>query len=74
MPVIGCTGWAGATGNRGGEIAEWLAEHPEVEHFVILDDGDDMDHLLPWLVQTDHATGLLDAHVERAVAMLRGEA
>ena len=40
---------------------------------LFLDDGDDMDHLRPYLVQTDHATGLQDHHVDRAIAMLRGE-
>lgn len=75
-PIIGCTGWAGPTGNRGGEIAEYLAARPHlnVERFVILDDGDDMDDLLPYLIQTDHATGLLDHHVDRAIAVLRGGA
>ena len=73
VPIIGCTGWAGPTGNRGGEIAAWLADHGVklgVEQFVILDDHDDMDDLRPYLVQTDHATGLLDHHVERALALL----
>lgn len=72
--IVGQTPWCGATGNRGGEIAEWMrteAQHP-IESFVILDDGDDMDHLLPYLVQTSHDTGLLDEHVDRAIAMLRG--
>lgn len=76
VPIIGRTPWCGATGNRGGEIAEWMefeAQYP-VERFVILDDGDDMDHLLPHLIQTNHATGLLDEHVDRAIAMLRGGA
>lgn len=73
--IVGQTPYCGATGNRGGEIAEWLVDTPlVVDRFVILDDGDDMDDLLPYLIQTDHATGLLDCHVERAVKMLRGEA
>lgn len=74
-PIIGRTGWASFTGNRGSEIAEWIrsqAQHP-IESFVILDDGDDMDHLLPYLIQTSHDTGLLDDHVDRAIAMLTGE-
>jgi hypothetical protein len=37
---------------RGMEIQRWLDEHPEVERFVILDDDDDMAHLMPNLVQT----------------------
>ena len=37
---------------RGDEIQYWLDQHPEVESFVILDDDDDMCHLLPKLVRT----------------------
>ena len=70
VPIIGCTGWAGPAGNRGGEIAAWLRVRPEVARFCILDDHDDMDALRPYLIQTDHATGLLDEHVARAVALL----
>ncbi len=73
-PILGITPHFGVTGNRGSEIAEWLGAWPlPVERFVILDDGDDMDHLLPYLVRTSHETGLLDEHVDRAVAMLTGE-
>lgn len=40
-------------GIRGDEIAAWLAEHPEVESFVILDDMADMGRLKSRLVRTD---------------------
>jgi len=55
---------------RGREIRAWLDEHPEVESFVILDDDADMEDLRPWLVQTDPLLGLVDADVERALAVL----
>ena len=51
---------------RGWEIGEWLAAHPEVTAFVILDDCSDMDALMPWLVLTHPNDGLDDPDVERA--------
>jgi hypothetical protein len=51
---------------RGWEIREWLAAHPEVTEFAILDDCSDMAELRPWLVLTDAVTGLDDPDVERA--------
>jgi hypothetical protein len=51
---------------RGWEIGEWLAAHPEVTSFVILDDCSDMDALIPWLVLTHPNEGLADPDVERA--------
>jgi hypothetical protein len=51
---------------RGWEIGEWLAAHPEVTAFVILDDCSDMDALVPWLVLTHPNDGLDDPDVERA--------
>lgn len=55
---------------RGYEIAAWLAEHPEVTAFAIVDDGSDMAHLRDRLVQTTWERGLLDEHVERLCALL----
>lgn len=55
---------------RGWEIAEWLAAHPEVTSFVILDDVSDMDALIPWLVLTHPNDGLTDPDVERAKYLL----
>jgi hypothetical protein len=51
---------------RGWEIREWIATHPEVTGFVILDDVSDMDELKPWLVLTHPNDGLDDPDVERA--------
>jgi hypothetical protein len=55
---------------RGWEIREWLAAHPEVTGFAILDDCSDMDELKPWLVLTHPIDGLDDPDVERAKWLL----
>lgn len=55
---------------RGHEIDAWLKQHPEVERYVILDDGGDMVMHKHRLVQTDAQEGLLDEHVELAIRMM----
>lgn len=48
------------TGQRGAEIAEWLADHPDQHNrsFVIIDDDSDMlDGQRPHFVQTQHRDG-----------------
>jgi len=54
---------------RGHEIRQWLADHPEVEEFVILDDGNDMGVLLPWLVLTDPLHGLQYRDIDVALGL-----
>lgn len=56
---------------RGEEIEAWLAGWRERARarLVILDDADDMAHLLPRLVRTDPFHGLTDADCERVVAL-----
>ena len=44
--------------NRGLEISWYLLQHPEVTHFVILDDDSDMGALLPFLCKTNFRDGL----------------
>jgi hypothetical protein len=75
-PVVGWTpdlGSAGEDGNlyieRGDEIQAWLDGHPEVSEFVILDDNDDMAHLLHRLVLTDGYTGLTRDKGDEVIAM-----
>lgn len=47
---------------RGDEIAEYLREHPEVEHYVIIDDDSDMrPEQMPFFVKTEFETGLTKA-------------
>jgi hypothetical protein len=55
---------------RGHEIDLWLRRHPEVERFVILDDGSDMEMHKNRLVQTDCESGLLDEHVDLAIRVM----
>ena len=56
---------------RGDEICAWIKDCSEaVDSFVVLDDSDDMGAVLDNLVRTDYETGLLDEHVEKAIAML----
>jgi hypothetical protein len=55
---------------RGHEIDLWLSQHPEVDRFVILDDGSDMEMHKNRLVQTDFHEGLLDEHVELAIRVM----
>ena len=55
---------------RGHEIDFWLRKHPEVDRFVILDDGSDMEMHKNRLVQTDCEEGLLDEHVELAIRVM----
>ena len=64
--------WHGAL--RGNEIQSWLTLAPlydiDVEQFVIIDDDSDMAHLADRHIKTAFETGLTDADVDRAVAML----
>lgn len=55
---------------RGHEIDAWLRRHPEVDRFVILDDGSDMAMHRNRLVQTDAQEGLLDEHVDLALRVM----
>jgi len=56
---------------RGDEIHDWLARHPEVSIYAIVDDESDMrPEQEAFFVQTDFKTGLTDKHVERLVAIL----
>lgn len=55
---------------RGYEIDHWLRQHPEVDRFVILDDGSDMAMHEDRLVQTDCQSGLCDEHVHLAMHVL----
>ena len=56
---------------RGDEIQAWLTMmQPEKFAFVILDDGDDMLHLKPYLVRTNPEVGLTEADVDLAIEML----
>lgn len=66
---------------RGHEIQQWLAEHPEVENYVILDDDNDMlesqqDHFIRCANNSDHEDcvdigyGLTNKCVDKAILIL----
>lgn len=54
---------------RGLEIQAWLDEN-EVDSFVIIDDSSDMEHLMPYLVETDTILGLQEKDIDTAVKIL----
>lgn len=57
LPIIDRT--PSLCGPRGAEIAAWLAQHPEVEQYAIIDDDADMlPGQLPHFVKTDPHEGL----------------
>lgn len=58
-------------GPRGKEIAAWLAAHPEVQSYAIVDDDADMlPEQLPHFVRTDMTEGLTFACAERLANLL----
>lgn len=57
--------------SRGGQIDDWLKEHPGVEAFAILDDEDDfLPYQMDFLCQTSPRNGLLLRHYEEAMRLL----
>ena len=53
-------------GERGKEIAAWLAAHPEVTQYAIVDDDDDMlPEQRPFFVRTNGMDGLMYADFEK---------
>jgi len=56
---------------RGEEIAAWLADHPEVESWAIVDDDSDMlAAQFDRFVRTPFVTGIDRSHVDRLVSIL----
>ncbi len=56
---------------RGREIAAWLAAHPAVTTYAIVDDDSDMlPEQMPRFVQTGYELGLEQAHADRLAALL----
>ena len=68
-PIIGETPYIPSM-PRGCEIKAWLAEHGDVNKFIILDDDSDMEDLTDHLIQTGWDLGLQDRDVERAISRL----
>lgn len=55
---------------RGSEIQEWLYNHPNVLNFVILDDRNDMEPNMEYLVQTSFDRGLTAELAAEAIQIL----
>lgn len=56
---------------RGEEIMAWLAAHPEVTRYAIVDDDSDMlEAQIPFFVQTDFKEGLSFANYESLQCLL----
>lgn len=73
LPVIDRT--PSLTGNRGQEIAAWLAEHPSVTVYAIVDDDSDMlESQRAHFVQTSHEDGLQFRDYQALLRVLNGEA
>ena len=58
--------------SRAAEIHAWLAAHPAVTHFAVLDDRPTASdqRLAAHFVQTDHRSGLTDADVQAVLRIL----
>lgn len=56
---------------RGREITQWLSEHSEVTHYVVLDD-DPVSYVEGHLVLTDPWKGITEEDIEKAREILRG--
>jgi hypothetical protein len=64
LPIVDRT--PSLAGPRGEEIAAWLAEHPEVENYAIVDDDNDMlPEQVDRFVRTNHFDGLTWANASR---------
>lgn len=69
LPIIDRT--PSGMGPRGREIADWLADHPEVEQYAIIDDDSDMLlEQLPVFVHTSYAEGFSFANATRLAELM----
>lgn len=51
---------------RGNQIKDWLDDHPEVTHYAILDDDEDMlPEQMPHLILTSKRNGFLLGHYDQ---------
>jgi len=57
---------------RGDEVRAWLAGHPEVTRYAILDDCDDFYHDQP-LFRTSWLTGITDEIAQRVIEWLNAD-
>ena len=65
------TPWVGLGNGRGGEIQQYLNDHPEIDNYVIIDDDGDMwDSHLYHFVQTNYEDGITESEAIRAIKVL----
>lgn len=57
--------------NRGHHIERYVQDHKDIQHFVILDDKNDMDKILDHLVQINPVVGITTKDVEKALEILK---
>ena len=69
--IVGATDRIGSM--RGDQIERWLHEHDHDGPICILDDSTDMNRLLPFLIRTSAETGITQADVDRAVALIESQ-
>ena len=71
--IIGKTVWyTDENSQRGDEIQHWLDHNDPLESFVILDDDEDMKHLLPNLILSNFDDGLTEEQANKAIDFLQG--
>lgn len=68
--IISVTPFSGR-GPRGNKIQKWLDQHLDVAEFVIVDDDQDMAHLMGRLVKTSFRYGLQEKHIEEILRVLK---
>ena len=69
--IYDVTPWVGLGNGRGGEIQQWLNDHPEFDNYVILDDDHDMwDSQMYHFVQTNYEDGITEVETIRAIKVL----
>ena len=72
-PIYGITPFS-KDRHRGTEIKRWLDDHPEVTHYVILDDDNDMlEEQFEHFVQTSWTEGLNEECSDKAIEILNKE-
>lgn len=63
-------------GERGLEIQSWIDNNRDkykIGSFIIIDDDNDMNHLIDRLIYVDRYYGLREVDARKAIEMLRGE-
>lgn len=65
-----CTPLIGHGDRRGEEIASFVADHPEIETFIILDDDNNMTPVRDHWIPINYRTGITEEQVAEAIKKL----